>query len=61
MGSLLQHGGSLVVAYGIFSFSYVGSLLWPMGSLLSHVGSFSCSVGIFVAVYGIIVAACEIF
>ena len=54
MGPLLQHGGSLVVAYGIFSFWYVGSLLWPMGS---H----SCGVGIFVAVYGILVAACEIF
>ena len=61
MGPLLQHGGSLVVAYGIFSFWYVGSLLWPMGSLLWHVGSHSCGVGIFVAVYGILAAACEIF
>ena len=47
MGSLLQHGGSLVVAYGIFSFWYVGSLLWPMGSLLWHVGSFVAASGSF--------------
>ena len=60
-GIFVEDGKSLVVAYGIFSFWYVGSLLWPMGSLLWHVGSFSCDVGIFVAVYGIIVAACEIF
>jgi len=33
-GIFVEDGKSLVVAYGIFSFWYVGSLLWPMGSLL---------------------------
>ena len=39
-GIFVEDGKSLVVAYGIFSFWYVGSLLWYVGSLLQHVGFF---------------------